>query len=193
MSEHSAAAADLLERIGYLARTGEQVAGLYPAQWAALRYLARANRFSRTPMALSRYLGSTRGTISQTLKALERKSYIRRKASVRDRRAVELELSAEGVARLESDPIAQLAARIEQTLGDEAARLGVMLRSVLADFVEQNGGRIFGECRTCRFFEKGKGENAGLPHRCGLLKESLSNNDSLEICAEHEASGFHRG
>ncbi|MGI9505229.1 MAG: MarR family transcriptional regulator, partial [Geminicoccaceae bacterium] len=83
-------AANLLERIGRLIRTEEQVGDLYPAQWSALRYLKRANRFSRTPMALAEYLGTTRGTISQTLIALERKGLITRQPSARDKRSVNI-------------------------------------------------------------------------------------------------------
>ena len=64
-------AASLIDRLGRLMRSGEHAGDLNPAQWEALRYLARANRFSRTPAALAQYLGSTRGTVSQTLIALE--------------------------------------------------------------------------------------------------------------------------
>ena len=78
MSDDALAVANLLERISRLTRTEEQIGDLYPAQWAALRYLTRANRFSRTPMALTRYLGTTRGTMSQTIIALERKGYLER-------------------------------------------------------------------------------------------------------------------
>jgi DNA-binding MarR family transcriptional regulator len=59
-----------------LMRAGEHEGGLNPAQWEALRYLSRANRFSNSPIALTRFLGSTKGTISQTIEALERKGFI---------------------------------------------------------------------------------------------------------------------
>ena len=60
-------AAILIERLGRLLQTEEQETGLNPAQWQALRFLGRANRFSRTPATVADYLGSTRGTVSQTL------------------------------------------------------------------------------------------------------------------------------
>ena len=60
-------AAELMDRLERLARMGEQTGRLNPAQWEALRYLARANRFSRTPAALADYLAATRGTVSRTL------------------------------------------------------------------------------------------------------------------------------
>ncbi len=71
-------AAQLIERLDRLVRSGESGHGLNPAQWEALRYLARANRFSRNPAALADYLGSTRGTVSQTLIALEQKGHVAR-------------------------------------------------------------------------------------------------------------------
>ena len=54
-------AAHLIDRLERLARLGDAPGGINPAQWKALRYLARANRFSRTPAALADYLASTRG------------------------------------------------------------------------------------------------------------------------------------
>ena len=64
-------AAFLIDRLERLTRGRESGGGLNPAQWEALRFLSHANRFSRTPAALADYLGSTRGTISQTLIALQ--------------------------------------------------------------------------------------------------------------------------
>src|SRR5690606_124477 len=49
----------LLDRLSRLSRELQFVDGLNPAQWEALRFVARANRYSRTPTALAEYLGST--------------------------------------------------------------------------------------------------------------------------------------
>ena len=53
-----------LERLARLMRSASQTQGLNAAQWEALRYLSRANSFSNSPGALTRYLGATKGTIS---------------------------------------------------------------------------------------------------------------------------------
>ena len=89
-------AAHLIERLGRLLRAGDHAAGLNPAQAEALRYLARANRFSRTPASLAVYLGSTRGTVSQTLMALEAKGLLTRAKSSADARARCIRLTAVG-------------------------------------------------------------------------------------------------
>src|SRR5271165_5518540 len=97
--------AELIDRLARLTRELQFVHGLNPAQWEALRFLARANRYSRSPGALAEFLGTTKGTASQTLIALENKGYIARARSDTDRRAMRLELTPEGEALLQQDPI----------------------------------------------------------------------------------------
>ena len=58
--------AALIERLGRLTTTEAHAEGLLPVQWEVLRYLDRANRYSRTAVALTAYLGITKGTVSQT-------------------------------------------------------------------------------------------------------------------------------
>ena len=82
-----------LERLARVMRAREHEDGLNPAQWEALRFLGRANRFSDSPGALTRYLGATKGTISQTLMALERKGYISKAARLGGRKSVRLALN----------------------------------------------------------------------------------------------------
>src|SRR6266540_3826854 len=85
-----------LERLSRLMRASEFGDGLNPAQWEALRYLARANRFSNSPGALTRYLAATKGTISQTVIALERKGYIAKANRPGEKRSIILTLTARG-------------------------------------------------------------------------------------------------
>ena len=70
--------ANLINRLGRSIHCRQFAQGLNPAQWESLRFLARANRYSRTPSALAEYLRTTKGTASQTLKSLESKGYVRR-------------------------------------------------------------------------------------------------------------------
>ncbi len=175
----------LLERFGRLLQSRGHELGLKPAQWEALRYLGRANRFSRTPSGLTAYLGSTKGTVSQTLIALEDKGLVRKKADRDDRRAVRLELTAAGRRALEADPLLELEASLDVLGRREEVALDQALTSVLAGHLERTGGRPFGLCRTCRYFEKNATD--GGPHRCSLLEVKLSADDSEQICVEQEA------
>lgn len=176
---------DLLERIGRLLRGARhRTEQLNPAQWEALRYLSRANRYSRTPTALTRYLGATKGTVSQTMIALERKGLVRRAADPRDRRGVRLALTARGRANLQRDPMLDLLDAVDPAL---LSRLETDLSDLLVHLQIRNRRRPFGQCGTCRFFRRGgaEGESDG-PHRCGLTHEPLTALESGQICAEHE-------
>lgn len=181
-------AAYLLDRLERLARSGVSVGGLNPAQWEALRYLARANRFSRTPAALADYLGSTRGTVSQTLIALEQKGLATRSASRRDGRSVVLALTRRGEALLRQDPIQDLARDIAVGTGGNPSDLLTALRAVLLATITRNEGRAFGVCNTCRHFLRNARSGTAAPHQCGLLDEPLSDADSEAICQEQEAA-----
>ena len=176
--------AHLIERLGRVLRAGDHASGLNPAQAEALRYLARANRFSRTPAALADYLGSTRGTVSQTLMALEAKGLVERQANARDGRSVTMALTKAGAAFLASDPMRALASAIDTS--DADARLADDLEAVLRTAIAQRGGRAFGVCQTCRHFRRAQGTH-GAPHHCALLDEPLSDTDSLSICVEQAA------
>lgn len=184
-TEAALEAAQLLDRIERLSRSGVPVHGLNPAQWEALRYLARANRFSRTPAGLAAYVGSTRGTVSQTLIALEQKGFVARKASARDRRSIDLGLTEKGVEALTQDPLLAIAGDIEEACGAQTSAIADMLRRALRSTVRRNGGRPFGICNTCVHFRRADLQS-GQDGFCGLLKEALSEADSQSICLEQE-------
>ena len=188
MTNKALVAANLLERIARLAKTEEQTGGLYPAQWAVLRYLSRANKFSRTPMALTKYLATTRGTMSQTIIALERKGYVERCASETDKRSVNVELTNAGRNTLRNDPIINLATELNTALGAHTERFSDHLLAVMAQLVKVQGGQMFGMCGACRHFESGGGTTARRPHRCSLLDVALSEPDSELICVEQESA-----
>lgn len=174
----------ILERLARLVRAGDHAGGFAPAQWEALRYLARANRFSRTPAALADYLGATRGTVSQTLIALEEKGLINKIVSPRDRRSVELSLTPEGAALLSQDALKDLARDVDAS--GEANGLVQGLEAVLHQALVRRGGRAFGICRTCRHFRPGgPGGKASNSHYCTLLDAPLSDADAGLVCFEH--------
>lgn len=178
---------DALAMIGRLARIvthDGHAAGLKPAQWEALRYLARANRFSRTPGALTAYLGATKGTVSQTLMALERAGLVRKSSDPADRRSVRLDLTAAGRALLPQDETLRFAAALAALGESERRALHLGLSALLKARIAADGGRPFGLCRQCRHFRadaRGRGQ-----HLCSLLGERLSDEDTALICIEQE-------
>jgi DNA-binding MarR family transcriptional regulator len=183
----AATAAQLIDRLDRLVRSGESRHGLNPAQWEALRYLTRANRFSRTPAALAEYLGSTRGTVSQTLIALEQKGYVARVQSSRDKRSIDLDLTERAHAELSGDPLNELASDIAASQSADLDVVVMLLQKTLSRALARNGGRPFGVCHTCRHFERSTARS-GSYARCRLLGEPLNREDSLAICIEQEAA-----
>lgn len=177
-----------LERLARVMRAREHEDGLNPAQREALRYLARANRFSNTPGALTRYLGATKGTISQTVMALERKGLIS-KAARNAKKAVHLTLTDQGVAVLARDPWVELAAEAGELGGKTRRRMQRGLEELLGNELRRAGLASFGVCSSCRFFrEKGRDGDARGPHLCMLFEDALSGEDAGRICVEHEAA-----
>lgn len=181
---------NLINRLGRSIHCRQFARGLNPAQWEALRYLARANHYSRTPSALAEYLHTTKGTASQTLKSLEAKGYVRRVAVPADRRAVRLDITDAGVSVLRHDPLQCLESSAAELGGDIDAVRGFLGR--LASVLERKGERAdkdFGLCGECTHFCKNAAAAAeGGPHQCGLHEEPLSAADSTKICVSHRCS-----
>lgn len=186
MADNPARIVDLIERLGRLADALQRSGGLVPAQWEALRYLGRANRYSRHPGALAMFLGATKGTVSQTVIALERKGLVLRSDDPRDRRAVHIDLTEAGRGALAQDPLGDLAEAAAGLSEGAAARLAVDLTGLLSSLQRRRGRPEFGVCDSCRFFRRNGGEDeAGGPHRCGLTQERLGEADARHICVEH--------
>jgi DNA-binding MarR family transcriptional regulator len=176
-----------LERLARLIRAREHEDALNPAQWEALRYLDRANGFSNSPGALTQYLGATKGTISQTVMALERKGFITKAAREGEKRSVTLVLTPKGKSVLAKDPWKQLAGGIDDLGGKTRRRLAKGLKELLAGELKRGKLKSFGLCASCRFFrEKGRSADSAGPHHCMLLNLPLSAADSQRICVEHE-------
>ncbi|RLP26384.1 MarR family transcriptional regulator [Mesorhizobium sp. YM1C-6-2] len=141
---------------------------------------------SRTPGALTAYLGVTKGTVSQTLMSLERAGLVSKTIDAADRRSVKLELTDAGRDRLRRDEIARVQAMVDAMLELDRLRLDDALRQLLKTRLELEGGRAFGLCRTCRHFAADARGPA--KHHCRLLDEPLADAEADEICYEQEAA-----
>ena len=100
------AAADLVLRLSRAALGEGFVEALTSAQWMALRYFSRANRFSRTVSAFAEFHATTRGTASQTVKGLIEQGYLARIPSETDGRSARVDLTDNAKAILARDPFA---------------------------------------------------------------------------------------
>ncbi len=175
-----------LERLMRLMRGSEHVGELNPAQWEALRYLARANRFSDSPGALTRYLGSTKGTVSQTIKALERKGLVAKTRRENEGRSVCLTLTDTARSVLANDPLAAFSRTIDDLNGKTKRRLWKGLRKLLEAELTRQEQPEFGVCSSCRYYrEKGHAAELPGPHACMFFEAGLSDVDVTLICVAH--------
>ena len=172
---------ELINRLARLDAASGWAGDLNPTQRAVLAYLGRANRFSLSPSHVAEYLGTTRGTISQTFKSLLLKGYVSEIRSTQDKRAISFVLTHKGEA------VARADGRLEFSLldmGDATKQtLEATLTDVLRLFVQQNDGRAFGVCNTCTYFEATK--SGGY---CRLLSEPLAPEETFLICHEQKSA-----
>lgn len=178
--------AELLDRLGRATHALQFAHGLNPAQWEALRFLGRANRYSRSPSSLAEYLGTTKGTASQTLRALESKGYVRRSRSSRDRRGVSLELTPEGSALLGRDPMRDIEDAVAALSGPCADTLAEGIAQVLAKVRNRCRQGEFGVCERCRHLVA---TGAAETTQCGLTGDLLSKDESTLLCVNFSNCG----
>ena len=176
---------DLLERLNSLMRMWNRqhplLAELQPIQVSALIYLARCNRYSNTPLAVTEYLGLTKGTVSQSLKALEAKGLIEKSQDLRDRRSVHLRLTEQAVALVAAiTPPDFLVAALAQ-MGERGVQLEALLGDLLRQIQRNQDVPGFGLCRSCRFHQQRDGQPF-----CGLTGETMTGPEIELICREHQ-------
>lgn len=175
---------ELLTRFARIVAADGYSHGLQPVQWQALQFLAHANRFSRTPKGLTAWLGQTKGSVSQTIIALEAKGLVGRAANQGDRRVVRVELTDAGRSLLAAPPPPVAAQMLEHLPADEQDQLIGLVEEMLRSQLASTGQHAFGQCRSCRnFVETGDGA-----FRCALLDVPLEADETDNICIEHVAA-----
>ena len=180
----------LLDRLSRLSRELQFVDGLNPAQWEALRFIAQANKYSRSPTALAEYLGSTKGTVSQTLIALENKGLITRCKKTCDRRQVELCLTAAGEAMLAKDPMQTLERAAAAMADDLGPQLVKGLSRLLHDLQNRHQVLEFGVCQDCSLFCVNSAQNStgASTGECGATGEAIPAPETKKICVNYKAA-----
>ncbi|MFO1088843.1 MAG: MarR family transcriptional regulator [Hyphomicrobiales bacterium] len=174
-----------LERVSRLMRSAEYVAGLNPAQWEALRYLNRCNRLSNSPMALAKFLGATKGTISQTLTALSRKGLIERTMRKGNARSIELAITDLGRERLASDPWNGLQETIDQLPRKVRKRMAEGLAALRDAEIQRRRGQHFGVCRQCRFCSEATSGDGDVAYRCLYVDVPIAPVEVDQLCMEY--------
>jgi len=175
--------AELVLHLGRIASGEGLVEGLTPAQWAVLRYFARANRFSRTPSAFAAFHGTTRGTASQTIKNLETQGYLTRMRSEADGRSVRLVLTDKARAILVNDLFEALVRAADALPPGVRGHFANALQRMLGRVAWERGKPPFGTCASCKHLEgDGCSREGQAPYACGFASEPLLLEELEEVC-----------
>ena len=179
------AIASVVDRLSRLAHSLQYSQGLNPAQWNALRYLARANKYSTSPGVLADYLGTTKGTVSQTLIALESKGLIRRIRCDEDRRKVRLGLTEAGETMLGLDPLREIERASAGVPVSDRDSLVAAMTTIVNNLCTHQEGPRFGVCGTCCHLDcSGESDGCEGTKRCGLTKDPLATGELAQICVD---------
>lgn len=170
---------DLLDRINRITRGLQYAHGLNPAQWDTLRFIARANKYSRTPGALARFLGTTKGTASQTVNALEKKGLLTRQHDPADKRVRHIVLTTEGEALLAQDPLNCLDLAVGNLKPELADTIASGLTRLASDLQSRCGGSDIGICFQCGHLA-GATRDGGA--RCGYKNVDLPCDEATKVC-----------
>lgn len=176
----------LIERISTLIRSEERkryaAIGLQPVHGQVLEYLSKCNRHSDTPASVTEFLGSTKGTVSQSIQVLERKNYIVKEPDAEDRRVVHLKLTDAGQELIKSlKPQDFFAAAEQQVASQEFDSISSALSVTLSALQKANDSKSFGLCRTCSYFTEVDNH-----FHCSLTQLPLEQPDTQKICREHK-------
>lgn len=159
--------------------------GHSPIQIQLLIFIAYHAKNLCTVGNLANEFNLTKPTISDALKALEKKELITRVTAKNDGRSHHIELSGLGRKAVKeaehfSDPIKNL---LENIPSEEQ---GVMLNNIIGLIANLNRSGVVNVQRTCllcRFHE-----SIGTGHFCNLLKEPLAPAELRLDCPEFEAA-----
>lgn len=108
----ASALAELLELVARMLHSRGYAEDMFPAQWMALRYFARAAPERRTASDLARFQGLANGPVSRTVRTLIQKGLLAKAEAQPRGRAEVLEVTASGSTLLASDPTLELEAAV---------------------------------------------------------------------------------
>lgn len=184
----------LLERVSSLLRSETRnlllAHGLQPIQFEVLYYLSICNRYSDTPMSVTEYLGQTKGSVSQTLKVLEKNRFIVKSADAADKRVAHMAVTPAGRKLIEGvlpSPLLVSACKVLDQDGETT--IEPSLYNLLRAMQYANDLKTFGQCSTCRHNIKSSANR----YLCGLTNEALTSKEVLLICREHEPGNSSQG
>lgn len=180
--------AELALQLGRAAYGESSAESLTPAQWMALRFFARANRFSRTISAFAEFHSTTRGTASQTVKSLVERGYLTRTRSARDGRSTTFNLTDKSRRQMAGDPFEAVVRAALSLSPAQRDRTASGLRRILQKLAVERDRPALGMCTLC-------GHLAATGERgftCRLMREPMAAGELDQLCVHCKDCGGHR-
>jgi DNA-binding MarR family transcriptional regulator len=179
-----------LSRMAMIARVDEwqraKTLGLNPTQLAILTLL-EGRRLGMSVKDVAAHLGVSQPTATDSINALERKQLVEKRASLTDKRGVDVHITPQGLTTLQSDAERNLAQTAVASLdGGEQQDLLVSLIKMIRHLQEQNAIPVQRMCVTCRFFGPFAYPNSERPHHCHLVDSAFGQHELRVDCREHE-------
>lgn len=180
--------AELALQLGRAAYGESSDESLTPAQWMALRFFARANRFSRTVSAFAEFHSTTRGTASQTVKSLVQRGYLTGTRSTRDGRSTTFNLTEKSRRQMAADPFEAVVRAALSLTPAQRNRTASGLRRILQTLAGDRDRPTPGMCTLCNHLTT-SGQRG---FRCRLMSEPLSVAELDQICVHCKACSHGR-
>jgi DNA-binding MarR family transcriptional regulator len=151
------------------------------AQWQALRFFARANRFSRNVTGFAEFHATTRGTASQTVKSLTEQGYLVRIRSEKDGRSARFDLTDSARELLQDDPLERVVRSAAKLNPEHKAQTVSCLKEVMETLARDKRRPMTGLCTLCGHLNSGDDGT----FQCGLMREALTANELQELCIRY--------
>jgi len=175
--------AELVLQLGRAAYAECSASGPTQAQWIALRFFARANRFSRNVSGFADFHATTRGTASQTVKSLVEQGYLQRTRVETDARKIRFDLTPRARQVLARDPLKGVVHAARKLSPKQLDRTASGLRQIIATLAADRDGSSSGVCELCGHLDRGNGERLN----CRLMNESLDDRELQELCVRYQS------
>lgn len=158
---------------------------LSPIQVQVLIFLLYHTDQKRKVSYLANEFNMTKATISDTIKTLEQKLYIKKEYEQEDSRSYIIHLTNKGkqIAEQTSLFAKEIQIPIDKLLSVEKENLLVNLLNIINHLNKAGIITIQRMCFTCHFYNATKN---GQEHFCNLLNTKLSNNELRIDCPDHK-------
>ena len=144
----------------------------------------------QSPSEISKRIGVSRASLSDSLTALQDKGLLKKRRSPEDSRATILELTAKG--RRRSDGLADWPTALQKSLDDlnteEKQMLLRVLSKIIANLQDQGSVSVPRMCANCRFFRPNAHAGSKKTHHCDYINSAFSDGELRLDCPEHEAA-----